>query len=63
MQHTRLLRPKNPANAAACGVENTLELFKTQSVHGGLWRAAYKVDTMGEACALIYFACFGQKIF
>lgn len=24
-------------------------------MHGGLWRAAYKVDSIGEVSALIYF--------
>jgi len=45
----------NPANRAAKGIKNALELFKFNSVHGGLWRAAYKVDSIGEVSALIYF--------
>lgn len=45
----------NPANRAAKGIKNPLELFKFNSVHGGLWRAAYKVDSIGEVSALIYF--------
>jgi hypothetical protein len=48
--------PKNPANRAAAGVHSALELFKTESVHGGLWRSPYKVDSIGEVSALIYFA-------
>lgn len=24
-------------------------------MHGGLWRAAYKVDSIGEVSAMIYF--------
>jgi hypothetical protein len=47
--------PKNPANRAKFGVDNSLELFRTQSVHGGLWRSPYKVDSLGEVSALIYF--------
>jgi hypothetical protein len=47
---------KNPKNRKANGIENTLELFRTQAVHGGLWRCAYKVDSIGEVSALIYFA-------
>ena len=35
--------PKNPANRAKHKVENSLELFRTQGVHGGLWQSPYKV--------------------
>jgi hypothetical protein len=31
-------------------------------VHGGLWRAAYKVDSIGEVSAIIYFLG-GPKMF
>ena len=48
--------PKNPANKAKFGIDNSLELFRTQAVHGGLWRSPYKVDSLGEVSALIYFA-------
>lgn len=34
--------PKNPANKATHHVENSLELFRTQGVHGGLWHSPYK---------------------
>ena len=47
--------PKSPANRKASGTENTLELFSTQGVHGGLWRSPYTVDSLGECSALIYF--------
>ena len=47
--------PKNPANKAKFGIDNSLELFRTQAVHGGLWRSPYKVDSLGEVSALIYF--------
>lgn len=47
--------PKNPANRAKHGIDNSLELFRTQGVHGGLWRSPYKVDSLGECSALIYF--------
>lgn len=42
-------------NRIAKGIKNGLELFKFNSVHGGLWRAAYKVDSIGEVSAMIYF--------
>lgn len=45
----------NPANKAKYGIKNPMELFKFGSVHGGAWRCAYKVDSIGEVSALIYF--------
>ena len=48
--------PKNPANRAKFGIDNSLELFSTQAVHGGLWRSPYTVDSLGYPAALIYFA-------
>jgi len=48
--------PKNPANKATHHVENSLELFRTQGVHGGLWHSPYKIDSLGEISALVYFA-------
>jgi len=47
--------PKNPKNRAACGVRNPLQLFSSESVHGGLWRSPYTVDSVGETSALLYF--------
>ena len=52
--------PKNPANRKAAGIATALELFRTQSVHGGLWRSPYKVDSIGEVSVIIYF---GAKYF
>ena len=52
----------NPANKAARGIKNNLEIFKFNSVHGGLWRAAYKVDSIGEVSAMIHFMG-GPKMF
>ena len=51
--------PKNAKNRKKHNVDNSLELFRTQGVHGGLWRSAYKLDSLGEGCALIYFAGIG----
>lgn len=36
-------------------IKNTMELFKHNSVHGGVWRCAYKVDSIGETSVLIHF--------
>jgi hypothetical protein len=45
---------KNPANRAAHGIDNSIELFRTQSVHGGLWRCGYTIDSIGEATAGLF---------
>jgi len=47
--------PKNAKNKSEFGIENTLQLFSTQGVHGGLWRCAYTINSLGEACAIIFF--------
>ena len=47
--------PKHPKNRAKFGVDNALKLFASESVHGGLWRSPYTVDSLGEASAGIYF--------
>jgi hypothetical protein len=36
-------------------LKNPLEMFKYNSFHGGIWRIAYKVGTIGEVSALIHF--------
>jgi hypothetical protein len=46
---------KNPKNREKFGVKNTLELFKLNSVHGGVWRCAYQVDSIGETSVIIHF--------
>ena len=45
----------NPANRATFGIKNPLDLFKFNSVHGGLWRAAYTVNSIGEVSVIIHF--------
>ena len=45
----------NPANRTKYGIDNTMELFKFNSVHGGVWRAAYTVNSIGEVSVLIHF--------
>ena len=47
---------KNPANRKAAGIATALELFRTESVHGGLWRAPYTVESLGLASVLVHFA-------
>ena len=48
--------PKNPANRSVYGVRTPLELFRSEAVHGGLWRSPYTVDSLGAVSAMIYFA-------
>jgi len=47
----------NPKAAANPDVTllNPLELFKYNSFHGGVWRAAYKVGTIGEVSVIVHF--------
>merc|ERR1712226_201222 len=47
--------PKSAGNPAAKH-KNPNELFAYGSFHGGLWRCAYMVDSIGEASVLIYFS-------
>eukprot|EP00591_Stephanopyxis_turris_P001033 CAMPEP_0195519352 /NCGR_PEP_ID=MMETSP0794_2-20130614/14594_1 /TAXON_ID=515487 /ORGANISM="Stephanopyxis turris, Strain CCMP 815" /LENGTH=762 /DNA_ID=CAMNT_0040648487 /DNA_START=70 /DNA_END=2358 /DNA_ORIENTATION=+ len=42
----------NPKNKLA----NPNQLFSYASFHGGCWRCAYEVDSIGEASVLIYFS-------
>ena len=46
---------KNPKNRKMYEIKNTMELFKHNSVHGGVWRCAYKVDSIGETSVIIHF--------
>ena len=52
----------NPKQRKQYMIDNTLELFKHNSVHGGVWRAAYTVDSIGEVSVLIHFLG-GPKLF
>merc|ERR1712072_233455 len=47
--------PKDPKNAKKNKIENSIELFRTQSVHGGLWTSPYQVESLGMPSVLIYF--------
>lgn len=49
-----LNNPKSVANPKN-KVSNPNQLFSYNSFHGGLWRAAYEVDSIGETSVLIYF--------
>mmetsp|Transcript_19946 Transcript_19946/g.43369 ORF Transcript_19946/g.43369 Transcript_19946/m.43369 type:complete len:748 (-) Transcript_19946:200-2443(-) len=45
----------NPKNT----LDNPNQLFSHGSFHGGNWRCAYEVDSIGETSVLIYFARIG----
>jgi hypothetical protein len=49
-----LNNPKSVANPDT-KISNPNQLFSYNSFHGGLWRAAYEVDSIGETSVLIYF--------
>ncbi len=46
---------KNPKNKDKYGIKNPLQLFTLDSVHGGVWRCAYQVDSIGETSVIIHF--------
>jgi len=53
-----LIHDLNNAKAAASPdtvLLNPLELFKFNSFHGGVWRSAYKVGTIGEVSVVVHF--------
>ena len=51
-----------PANREKFKIKNALELFAHGSFHGGLWRCAYTVDSVGLPSIIV--ACLGgPKIF
>lgn len=52
----------NPVNRNKLNIRNPMELFKHNSVHGGVWRAGYTVDSIGEVSAMIHFLG-GPKLF
>ena len=41
--------PKNP-------LANPNQLFSSGSFHGGVWRCAYEIDSIGESSVLLYFS-------
>mmetsp|Transcript_1219 Transcript_1219/g.3464 ORF Transcript_1219/g.3464 Transcript_1219/m.3464 type:complete len:759 (-) Transcript_1219:35-2311(-) len=44
--------PKNPKTKHA----NPNQLFSYNAFHGGTWRCAYEIDSIGEASVLLYFS-------
>lgn len=51
-----VVNPKAAANPKNSKLSNPYELFEFGSFHGGVWRCAYKLNTIGEVAALSYFA-------
>eukprot|EP00729_Bicosta_minor_P012705 gene12705-24122_t len=49
--------PAHPANRKKFKINNALELFEHGSFHGGLWRCAYTVDSVGLPSIIV--ACLG----
>jgi len=45
----------NPKSVARADLSHPLDLFASGAFHGGIWRAAYKIDSIGEVAALIYY--------
>merc|ERR1719272_428708 len=47
--------PAHPANRETHKIKNTLELFSTGGMHGGVWRCAFTIDSVGLPSVLIHF--------
>lgn len=41
-------------------LDNPNQLFSYGSFHGGVWRCAYEIDSIGECSVLLYFARVGK---
>jgi len=60
-----LLFDLNSPNSAARpekSLRNPLELFTSSSFHGGVWRAGYKMDSLGEVSVIVHFAKVAKPI-
>lgn len=44
----------NPVNRAKLGLTNVVSVVSTNSAHGGMWRNAFDIDSMGISSAIIY---------
>jgi len=53
-----LNNPKSASNPKT-SLSNPNQLFSFGSFHGGNWRCAYEVDSIGETSVLIYFMRIG----
>jgi len=49
------LRNKNGVAYPSYPLENPLQLFSLGSFHGGIWRMAYKIDSIGEVSAVCFY--------
>jgi len=54
--------PKAAANPNT-PLHNPLEMFKYNGFHGGVWRAGYKVGSVGEVSVLIHFLSYAKPLF
>ena len=53
------LNDPNSAGNPKVKLSNPNQVFSFGSFHGGLWRCAYEVDSIGEASVLLYFGRVG----
>eukprot|EP01102_Stenamoeba_stenopodia_P013163 TRINITY_DN422_c0_g1_i2.p1 TRINITY_DN422_c0_g1~~TRINITY_DN422_c0_g1_i2.p1 ORF type:complete len:736 (-),score=167.61 TRINITY_DN422_c0_g1_i2:147-2354(-) len=49
-----VINPDSTANPTK-SLRNPLELFSFGAFHGGIWRCAYKINSIGEVAALSYY--------
>jgi len=57
-----LNNPKAVANPSV-PLKNPLALFSQNSFHGGVWRCAYKINSIGEVSVLIHFIKVLRPVF
>jgi len=53
--HDTCSTKKRPADPASKMLKNPIELFKYGSFHGGVWRAASTIGSMGETCFILHY--------
>jgi len=51
------------ANPKRNSISNPNQLFSSGSFHGGVWRCAYEIDSIGEASVLLYFGRIAKPYF
>jgi len=50
------LQSSNSVSQPTTSLSHVMEMFIDKSVHGGAWRCAYSMDSLGEASVFVYFA-------
>jgi len=51
-----VMSPESVARPSARKLSNPLELFQLNAFHGGVWRMAFSMESIGEPAALVHWA-------